>query len=167
MGSKFAVSVFVAGALVLWLASPLVHAATKTASLAVTATVEAGCDVSPGTAPPGFGGSGLANSIPTASVSCSLPAPYRIDVNGAPGNRNGAASLPRTEFAATPAYASTPSPELLRVWSLPYGVGPLMDEPAITLQDLSFGDLHAGSMPAASCSLFGAPPATVTLTIIW
>jgi hypothetical protein len=167
MHSQFAVSIFLAGALSFWLASPPVHAATRTASLVITATVEAECDVSPASAQPEIGGSGQVSSTPTVSVNCSLPVAYQIVVSGAPGNRNGAAGLPRTEYAATPAYANSRNPERLKAWSLPYGASPLIDESAIALQDLFFLDLNAGSMNAASCSLFGAPPQTGTLTIIY
>jgi hypothetical protein len=165
MRSKFAVSIFLAGTLTFWLASRPVHASTSTASIAVTATVEAGCNVTPGTASIENGGSRQLNSAPTASVNCSLPVSYQMVVTGAPGN--GAASLPRTQFAATPAYANPSSPELLKVWSLPYGVSPLMDEPLPALQDLSLSDSNAGSMEAARCTLFDAPPETLTLTIIY
>jgi hypothetical protein len=165
MRSKFAVSIFVAGTLTFWLASRPVHASTSIASIAVTATVEAGCNVTPGNASLENGRSGQLNSASTASVNCSLPVPYQMVVNRALVNDSTA--LPRTEFSATLGYANSRSPELLKVWSLPYGVSPWMDEPLPALQDLSLSDLNAGSMEAARCALFGASPETVTLTIIY
>jgi hypothetical protein len=167
MRSKFAVSILVAGALTAWLSSRPVHASTSMTSFAVTATVEAGCNVSPGTAPLQNSGSGQLSSTPTASVNCSLPVSYQIVADRVSGNGNGAAGLSRTESASVSGNANSRSSDVLKVWSLPYGVSTLMEEPESTLQELSFLDSDAGSIDAAGCSLFGAPPETVTLTIIY
>jgi hypothetical protein len=165
--SKLAFSVFVAGVLSGGLRSHPVDAATKTASFAVTTTVEAGCEVSPRTTSSEIGGSGQVSFTPTASVNCTPPVPYLIIVNGASGTRNGVAGLPQTEVATTTAYTNSRSPELFEVWSLPYGASSSMDQTASSFEDFSFWGTHAWSKEAASCSRFDAPPATVTLTIIY
>jgi hypothetical protein len=163
MRSKFAVSIFVAGALTVWLASRPVHASTSMTSFAVTATVEAECNISPGTASLESAGSGQVG----ASVNCSLPVSYQVVVNHVSGNGIGAAGLSRTESASVFGDANSSSSELLKVWSLPYAVSPLMEEPSPTLQELSYLGSNAGSIAAAGCSLFGAPTETVTLIIIY
>ena len=162
MRSNFAVSILVAGALTGWLSSRPVHASTNMTSFAVTATVEAGCDVSAGAAS-GDGASGQVG----ASVNCSLPVSYQVVVNRASGNGIGAAGLSRTESASVSGNANSRSSDPLEVWSLPFALSPLTDESSSTLQELSFGDSNAGAMDAARCSLFSAPPETVSLTIIY
>jgi hypothetical protein len=163
MRSKFAVSILVAGALTGWLSSRPVHASTSMTSFAVTATVGAGCDVSTGTASSENGASGQVG----ASVNCSLPVSYQVIVNRASENGIGAAGLSRTDSASVSGSVNSRSSDPLEVWSLPFAVSPLTDGPSPTLQELSFLDSNAGSIDAASCPLFGAPPETVTLTIIY
>jgi hypothetical protein len=163
MRSNFAVSILVAGALTGWLSSRPVHASTNMTSFAVTATVEAGCDVSAGTASSENGASGQVG----ASVNCSLPVSYQVIVNRASGNGIGAAGLSRTESASVSGNANSRSSDPLEVWSLPFALSPLTDESSPTLQELSFWDSNAAAMDAARCSLFSAPPETVSLTIIY
>ena len=160
MRSNFAVSILVAGALTGWLNSSPVHASTNITSFAVTATVEARCDVSAGTTSEN-GASGQVG----ASVNCSLPVSYQVIVNRASGNGIGAAGLSRTESASGNANSRSSDP--LEVWSLPFALSPLTDESSPTLQELSFWDSNARAMDAARCSLFSAPPETVSLTIIY
>ncbi len=163
MRSNFAVSILVAGALTGWLSSRPVHASTNMTSFAVTATVEAGCDVSAGAASSENGASGQVG----ASVNCSLPVSYQVIVNRASGNGIGAAGLSHTESASVSGNANSRSSDPLEVWSLPFALSPLTDESSPTLQELSFWDSNAAAMDAARCSLFSAPPETVSLTIIY
>lgn len=59
-------------------------AATRTTSLSVTATVAAGCQISPSSAADTGAKSGKSDGTTPISMSCSLPVAYQIIVSGRP-----------------------------------------------------------------------------------
>jgi hypothetical protein len=78
MPYKSVFAAFVIGAFALGFASSPAFSATLTTSIAVTAIVEAGCQVSP--SPSGHSISALTGQRNLSTVSCSMAVPYQVVV---------------------------------------------------------------------------------------
>jgi hypothetical protein len=107
---------FLAGTLALWIGSSPALSATRSSSFAVSAIVEAGCQVSEDRAALNGSTPHQANPKMGVSVVCSLPVPYRVMVEGSSGGGAAAQESPTPYRMHVPGVLSAPlQPEITLV----------------------------------------------------
>lgn len=166
MPFKSVAPMLLAGTIAVWLVSNPALAATRTAAIDVTATVEAGCQVSP--SPSALDSRALTPSGSKAAVSvdCSLPADYQVVVGNSPRIMSAAFDSPGADLAAIPEVAQSRDPDLLQVWGGPFGAdqneefefGPQSPFSSISL---------TGPITAQQCVPYVADSETIIVTIIY
>ena len=122
MPYKSVFSAFVIGALMLGLAASPAFSATLITSIAVTATVEAGCQVAPSPSAYQYGASGRTASMDRGSVSCSMAVPYQVVVAISPRAKAAEVDSPEIDASRFSQYAQASSLNLPQLRQRPYAV---------------------------------------------
>jgi len=110
------------GILAMCLTSTPALAATLTASIAVSVTVEAGCQVSPGPVAPKYSIAELATLRTPAPVDCSMTVPYQVVVAVSPRTALPAGNSPSFNVGGIPEYAQSRNVDPLQTRTMPYAV---------------------------------------------
>jgi spore coat protein U-like protein len=164
MSLKSAFSVSVLGLLMSSLAPAPAVAATASASFAVTATVEAGCQVSANAMTFGTYAGVVASAASPVSVTCSNSAPYNVDLSA--GMAAGATVAARTMTgpgAALLGYALSSNPRGIVNWGQTVGRDTVTGSGNGTAEALSVHDqIAAGRYFAA-----GAHADSITVTVTY
>jgi len=122
MPYKSVFPLFVIGALALGFTANPAFSATLTTSIAVTATVEAGCQVSPSPSAPKYSASQLTDSRDRSSVSCSMAVPYQVVVAISPQAKTVEANSPEIDASRFSEYAQSNNLSLPQLRQRPYAV---------------------------------------------
>ena len=159
MLGKSVVLFVVLDALALGLVPGVAFAATRTTSISVTATVVAGCQVSPATTAAGTAPSGAAGLNAPISMDCSLPVAYQVTISGSPRTGFGRLGPTVPEFADLPRYARASDLDSLQ----PQG------RSIDSAGEFEYGPVSSGSTTGSvegeRCTAYGAGDGTVTVTI--
>jgi spore coat protein U-like protein len=161
---KSALSVFALGFLALGLAPRAAVAATASASFAVTATVQAGCQVSANAMTFGTYTGVVANAASTVSVTCSNSTPYNVGLSaGMASGATVAARMMTGPGTALLGYALSSNPRGIVNWGQTVGTDTVAGCGNGSAQALS---VH-GQIPAGQYVAAGAYADTITVTVTY
>ncbi len=138
--------------------------ATGTSSIAVSVTVEAGCQISQAALVTGNASSGLNRWDAPVSVNCSLPVPYQVAFDRTPRAGFGGLGSSIGNLAGRPGNVQVYDRDLIQLEDLP--IEPIVSSES-GLDVLVSPGLPAGPPEAAHCAAYGEDSGIITVTIIY
>lgn len=138
--------------------------ATGTSSIAVSVTVEAGCQVSRSVSAAGNATSGLERWIAPVSVNCSLPVPYQVAFDRAPRTDFAELGSSIGSLAGRPGNVQVYDRDLLQR-------GDMLIEPIESSESGLVGHVYpglpAGPLEAPHCAAEVVGSGIITVTVIY
>ena len=122
MPYKSVFAAFVIGAFTLGFAASPAFSATLTTSIAVTATVEAACQVAPGPSAYKYSAPEQSGLRDRSSVSCSMAVPYQVVVAISPQVKTAETDSPEIDVSRFSQYAQATGLNLPQLRQRPYAV---------------------------------------------
>jgi hypothetical protein len=138
--------------------------ATGTSSIAVSVTVEAGCQVSQAVSAAGNATSGLNRWNAPVSVNCSLPVPYQVAFDRAPRTDFAGLGSSIGNLAGRPGDVQVYDRDLLQRGDML--IEPIERSESGLDEHVSPG-LPAWPLEAAHCAADGADSGIITVTVIY
>jgi hypothetical protein len=138
--------------------------ATGASSIAVSVTVEAGCQVSPMISAAANATSGLKGWIAPVSVDCSLPVPYQVAFDRALRTDFAGPGASIGNLAGSPGNVQVYDRDLLERRNIP--IEPI-EGSEFSPDERVFTGLPANPLEAPHCAADGADSGIITVTVIY
>lgn len=165
MPYKSVFSTFAIGAFALGFTASPAFSATLTTSIAVTAIVEAGCQVSSGVSAPSYSASEPTGLRDHSSVSCSMTVPYQVVVAISPQAKT-AADSPDIDVSRLSQYAQASNLNLPQLRQRPYAVDRIVSSDSGSMNGL-FSASPSVPVAGSSQAPYRVDSGTVIMTVMF